>query len=196
MPFQPFRTRTLRRIKVKTPSGVVVHYKKRKPKSSHCSKCKEELHGVPRDLPYKVRQLSKTERRPERMYGGVLCPECLKSFLKEKYMKGQFELEVGRLCIKISGREAGNYCVIVDKKDNNFVIVDGQVKRRKCSVNHLISLEQKLDIKKNASTDEVIKKLKQMGIEVKIKKPKKVSEKKEPAKKETKKKISKKRAKK
>lgn len=192
MPLQPFRTRTLRRVKVRTPSGLVIHYKKRKPKSSHCSKCREELHGVPIDLPYKVRQMSKTERRPERMYGGFLCPECLKNFLKEKYMKKQYELEIGRLCIKISGREAGSYCVIVDKKDNNFVIVDGQVKRRKCNINHLISLEQKLDINKNASTEEVVKKLKQMGIEVKVKKQKKTPEKKEVAKKEAKKKVSKK----
>lgn len=198
MPMQPQRTRSLRRIRVKTPSGWVFHYKKRKPEAAHCAKCSGLLHGVPRDLPYKIRQLSKTERRPERIYGGVLCPECLKNFLKEKYMKGQYELEIGRVCIKDSGREAGNYCVVVDRKDNNFVIVDGQVKRRKCNVNHLISLEQKVDIKKNASTDEVAKKLKQLGIEVKVKKPRKAAEKKAVVKKpkEVKKKISKKAVKK
>lgn len=185
MPFQPQRTRTLRRIRVRTPSGLVFHYKKRKPKAAHCSRCNGVLHGMPRDLPYKIRQLSKTERRPERMYGGVLCPECLKLFLKEKFMKKQNEMEIGRVCIKISGREAGRYCVIVDKKDNNFVIVDGQVKRRKCNIDHLILLDKKIDIKKNAPADEVVKKLSQLGIDVKAKKPKK-------EKKETKKKVSKK----
>ena len=174
MPIQPYRTRTFRKVKVKTPSGkVVIHYKKRKPKPAHCGKCKKRLHGVPRDLPYKIRRLPKTQRRPDRKYGGVLCPSCLKLLFKEQYLKKQSKLEVGRVCIKLSGREAGNFCVIVEIKDDNFVLIDGEVKRRRCNIDHLIFLEQKIKIKKGASTAEVIKELKKINIEVKTKKSKK-----------------------
>jgi ribosomal protein L14E/L6E/L27E/ribosomal protein L34E len=193
MPIQPYRTRTLRRIKVKTLTGFKVKYKKRKPKIAHCSVCKSQLHGVPRDLPYKIRQLPKSQRRPERMYSGVLCSKCLKLKLEEQHKKKSYLLEVGRVCIKNSGREAGSYCVIVEKKDDNFVIIDGQVKRRRCNIDHLIALDKKLDIKKGAATAEVIKGLKEMGVEVKskkeVKKPKEV--KKEKPKKETKKTVKK-----
>ena len=172
MSIQPYRTRKLRRVKVKTPTGVKTHYRRRKPKLAHCSQCKKPLHGMPRDLPFKIKQLPKSRRRPERMYGGILCPSCLKKHLEDLYLKKLYPLEVGRLCIKTSGREAGNYCVVVDKKDN-FVVVDGQVKRRKCNPSHLISLDKKIIIKKNAPTSEVIKKLKALNIEVRPKKSKK-----------------------
>lgn len=107
------------------------------------------------------------------MFGGVLCPCCLVDYLKQKYQKKQYPVEAGRLCIKTSGREAGRYCVIIDKKDSNFVVIDGQVKRRKCNISHLIVLEQKIDVKKDASTADIIKKLKAINIEVKLKKVKK-----------------------
>ena len=173
MPIQPHRTRTLRRIKVRTPRGVKTHYKKRKPKAAHCGGCKKVLHGVPRGLPHQIRRLPKTQRRPERKYGGVFCPACLKGMFKDQYLKKQAKLEVGRVCIKLSGREAGNFCVIVDKKDDNFVLVDGQVKRRRCNIDHLIFLEQKIAIKKGATTADVTKGLKKLKIEVKAKKSKK-----------------------
>lgn len=172
MPIQPYRTRTFRKIKVRTVKGVKIHYKKRKPKPAHCSKCKKILNGMPRGLPCKIRKLPKSQRRPERMYGGVLCPECLKQHLKEQYLKKSYTLEVGRVCIKIAGREAGKYCVIIDKKDNN-VVIDGDVRRKKCNINHLITLEQKLKIKKNATKQEVIKQFKAIGIDIIPKKSKK-----------------------
>ncbi|WP_457611716.1 KOW motif-containing protein, partial [Methanocaldococcus sp.] len=36
-------------------------------------------------------------------------------------------IEIGRVCIKTLGREAGNTCVIVDILDKNFVLIDGNV---------------------------------------------------------------------
>jgi len=33
--------------------------------------------------------------------------------------------DIGRVCVKTMGREAGNYCVIVDIIDKNYVIIDG-----------------------------------------------------------------------
>ena len=64
-------------------------------------------------------------------------------------------IEVGRVCIKTAGREAGKVCVIVDILDKNFVIVDGLVKRRRCNIKHLEPTEKKVDIPKGASTEEV-----------------------------------------
>ena len=64
-------------------------------------------------------------------------------------------IEVGRVCIKTAGREAGKICVIVDILDKNFVIVDGLVKRRRCNIKHLEPTEKKVDIQKGATTEEV-----------------------------------------
>ncbi len=71
-------------------------------------------------------------------------------------------LEVGRVCMKLAGREAGKYCVIVKKMDENFVMVTGpkeltSVKRRRCNVNHLEPLMDMLKIKSDAPDSEVLR---------------------------------------
>ncbi len=45
-------------------------------------------------------------------------------------------IEVGRICVKLTGREAGKKCVIVDVIDKSFVLITGPknvtgVKRQK-----------------------------------------------------------------
>ncbi len=80
-----FRSRTFRRVKVKTPGGkTVTHYRLRKPKIAHCSNCGAELKGVPRERPYKMQNMPKTKKRPERPYGGVLCSKCMREKIKER----------------------------------------------------------------------------------------------------------------
>ncbi len=79
--------------------------------------------------------------------------------------------DIGRVCMKISGREAGKTCVIVDKK-NNFLIIDGNVKRRACNPKHLEPLDIVLKIKKGATTSEVKSAMKKEKLEVKDKKKK------------------------
>ena len=71
--------------------------------------------------------------------------------------------EVGRMCVKTSGRDAGKHCVIVDLMDKNFALVTGPktvsgVRRRRVNVNHLKPLEEKIAIEKGA-TDEKIAEL-------------------------------------
>jgi large subunit ribosomal protein L14e len=78
-------------------------------------------------------------------------------------------IEVGRICVKITGREAGRKCVIVDIIDDNFVLITGPknisgVKRRRCNINHLEILDQKIDIPKGASDEEIAKLLEQSGL--------------------------------
>jgi len=74
--------------------------------------------------------------------------------------------DVGRVCVKIAGRDAGRKCVIVDIVDANFVIVDGQTRRRKCNVRHLEPLDLVVKLAKAASHSVVASELKNAGIEV------------------------------
>ncbi len=80
--------------------------------------------------------------------------------------------EIGRLCVKIAGRDANKKCVIVDKIDDKFVLIDGQTRRRKCNIIHLKPLDKVVKIKKNASHDAVIKELKKLKVPVSEKKGK------------------------
>lgn len=77
-------------------------------------------------------------------------------------------IEVGRICIKTYGREAGKKCVIVDVIDKNFVLITGpkginKVKRRKANVNHLEPTQEKLEIKRDAADEEIVEALKSAG---------------------------------
>ena len=73
-------------------------------------------------------------------------------------------IEVGRICVKLLGREAGKKCVIVDVIDKNFALVTGPkavtgVRRRRTNLSHLESTSETVDLKKGATDDEVEKAL-------------------------------------
>lgn len=80
--------------------------------------------------------------------------------------------EIGRVCLKIAGRDAGNTAIVVDTIDNNYVLVDGNVRRKKCNINHLEPLADVLKIKKGASTEEVHKAM--ITAKIKVKESKKI----------------------
>ena len=80
--------------------------------------------------------------------------------------------EVGRLCMKIAGRDAGKKCLVVDVIDEHFVMIDGETRRRKCNITHLEPLNQIVQLTKNAPAPEVVRVLKEIGILVEEKKPK------------------------
>ena len=86
-------------------------------------------------------------------------------------------IQIGRLAVKIAGRDAGKKCVIVDILDNKFVLIDGETRRRKCNIMHLELLDQTLDVKKNASHGDVAKALKEIGIDARETKPKQKTQK-------------------
>ena len=86
-------------------------------------------------------------------------------------------IEVGRVCVKLAGRDASKKCVIVDILDDKFVLIDGETRRRRCNILHLEPLEQVVKIKKNASHGDVSKSLKDMGIETRETKPKQKTQK-------------------
>jgi large subunit ribosomal protein L14e len=89
--------------------------------------------------------------------------------------------EIGRLAIKIAGRDAGQKCVIVEVLDDKYVVVDGMTRRRKCNKIHLEPLSQTLELNEKASHDDVTRAFKQLGLEVKTTKPKQKTEKPKPA---------------
>ncbi|MBI4140370.1 50S ribosomal protein L34e [Candidatus Woesearchaeota archaeon] len=74
------RSRTFRRIKVKTPGArVTVHYRRRKPNFAECGNCGVRLKAVPRALPFELKNMPKSAKRPERPFGGVLCSACMRA---------------------------------------------------------------------------------------------------------------------
>jgi large subunit ribosomal protein L34e len=76
------RSRKRRRVRVRTPGGKTkIVYKKRKPSAAKCAYCGDVLKGVLRSSPSGIRKLAKTQRRPERPYGGVLCSKCMRKKL-------------------------------------------------------------------------------------------------------------------
>ncbi len=89
-------------------------------------------------------------------------------------------IDVGRVCLKIAGRDAGKYGVIVKKIDSNFVMIDGQTRRKKCNIKHLEPLDQKVKITQDAPHASIVSELKKIDIIVKAHK-KRVKTKKAPS---------------
>jgi large subunit ribosomal protein L34e len=79
------KSRTMRRVFTRTPkAGSVLRFKKRKPSKAKCAGCGGVLAGVPRERPYKMQNMPKTAKRPERPYGGVLCSACSRKEIIKK----------------------------------------------------------------------------------------------------------------
>ncbi|HEX69322.1 MAG TPA: 50S ribosomal protein L14e [Candidatus Bathyarchaeota archaeon] len=77
-------------------------------------------------------------------------------------------IEVGRICVKIAGREAGRKCVVIDVIDKNFALITGPkqltgVKRRRVNINHIEPTTEKIDIKRGASDEEIMEALGKAG---------------------------------
>lgn len=59
--------------------------------------------------------------------------------------------DIGRVCVKLMGREAGCFAVVLNVIDRNFVLVDGpKVRRRRCNIRHLEPTMDRLDLEKDA----------------------------------------------
>jgi len=77
-------------------------------------------------------------------------------------------VEVGRVCVKVAGRESGRKCVIVDVMDKSFVLVTGPrkvtgVKRRRVNINHIAPTEETIQVKRGASDEEVTQMIEAAG---------------------------------
>ena len=77
-------------------------------------------------------------------------------------------IEVGRICVKQAGREIGKKCIVIDVMDKSFVLVTGPkkvtgIKRRRVNINHVMPLQDKVDVKRGASDEEVASCLESAG---------------------------------
>lgn len=80
------RSRSYRRIMVKVPGGTTkLVYKKRKPEKAKCSACGDVLKGMSSMITSKMRNTAKTKKRPQRPYGGVLCSNCMRKLMINKF---------------------------------------------------------------------------------------------------------------
>ena len=80
--------KSLRMLFVKTPGGrTITHFKKKKPAKAKCAGCGVLLKGVPRERPYKMQNMPKTQKRPERPFGGYYCSKCTRRAIISKARK-------------------------------------------------------------------------------------------------------------
>jgi len=94
--------------------------------------------------------------------------------------------EIGRVCMKIAGRDAGKICVVIEKIGDKYVLIDGQTRRRKCNINHLELLDKVVKLDKKASNSDVVRALKGINVECEEKKAKEKKQSKERPKKQKK----------
>ena len=88
MPQPNKRSRTFRRVFIKTPgNNNRILYKNRKPKQPHCDNCGKILHGTKRGGSALIRNLSKSNKHPARIFGGKLCSTCTKRELIKRIRK-------------------------------------------------------------------------------------------------------------
>jgi large subunit ribosomal protein L14e len=77
--------------------------------------------------------------------------------------------DIGRVCVKTTGREANRKCVVVEIIDKSFALITGPrvlsgVKRRRANINHLKPLNEKLAISRGASDEEIVAAIQKEGI--------------------------------
>ena len=69
-------------------------------------------------------------------------------------------MELGQVCIKTRGRDAGKKVVIISDIKEGRVLVDGpKVRRKQCNILHLFPTEKKIKIGKDAKHEDIIKNL-------------------------------------
>lgn len=77
-------------------------------------------------------------------------------------------IEIGRICVKVAGREAGHKCVVIDLIDKNFVLVTGPkeltgIRRKRVNINHIEPTTDRIDISKGESDESIGKTLEAAG---------------------------------
>lgn len=92
-------------------------------------------------------------------------------------------VNVGQVALKIAGRDAGKLAVVVEVIDGNYVLIDGETRRRKCNVKHLEFLGKDTKVNKNMNSKEIVESLAQLGFKASEEKKGSKKEKKEKPKK-------------
>src|SRR3989338_1355041 len=85
-------------------------------------------------------------------------------FSQENYGEKLMSSLVGIVCLKLAGRDANRFCVILEEIDSRYVLIDGDVRRKKCSLKHLKLFPQKVSVSTSSSTAQVRKALVDVGV--------------------------------
>ncbi len=65
-------------------------------------------------------------------------------------------IDIGSVCVKTTGREAGKKAAVLEVVDGSHVIVQGAgVRKRKCNISHLFPTGKKVDTGKNVTDKEL-----------------------------------------
>ena len=84
MPRPSQRVRSKKRIRKASPGGgEKTHYRQKVTSLPHCYICGKPLSGIPHLSTVEVRKLNRSKRGIQRLYGGQICPHCLKTALKQ-----------------------------------------------------------------------------------------------------------------
>jgi len=88
---------------------------------------------------------------------------------KEQEVYNMVSLDVGTVCMKVAGREGGAVCCVIKPVDKTFVMITGPklvtgIKRRRCNIEHLEPTGIKLDIKEDATDEEIIEAYKKANV--------------------------------
>ncbi len=73
------KSRRLARVKVKTISGTVTHYRQRNRSIAKCAVTKKPLRGIPRLTNKRFGKLNKSQKTISRAYGGYMSHSALKT---------------------------------------------------------------------------------------------------------------------
>jgi large subunit ribosomal protein L34e len=76
------KSRTYAQRNVSVVSGTTKHFNKRNPHPTRCPETNQQLHGIPRGRPVDMKRLTKSQRRPDRPYGGVLSSKAMRKQFK------------------------------------------------------------------------------------------------------------------
>jgi large subunit ribosomal protein L14e len=79
--------------------------------------------------------------------------------------------QIGTVCVKIAGRDAGKQCVVVEAAKDGKVVVDGETRRRACNIRHLEPIGKSVKVSAGASHADVMKALGLSPRENKSRKP-------------------------
>lgn len=72
------KSRTLKRVQVRTTSGTVTHYRIRNRSSAKCAVSKKPLRGIPRMTNKRFGKLNKSQKTVSRPFGGYMSHLALK----------------------------------------------------------------------------------------------------------------------
>lgn len=78
------KSRSFARKHVAVTKGSKIRYDKRNPGRATGKTTDQHLHGVPRGRPVDLKRMTKSQRRPQRPFGGVLTSQAMRAKFKDQ----------------------------------------------------------------------------------------------------------------